>query len=119
MRTLLAYITVLALLLPAGCEKEREGERDRPAPRTPPAQPAPPKAEAPPDAQKYSKSNPPPPEVGVQMIRSLGRRVSFEFIDTPLQEALCFLNSLAKVNLILDPRVTVRGIHNINFKFQI
>ncbi|HEY3318888.1 MAG TPA: hypothetical protein VGP72_00220 [Planctomycetota bacterium] len=33
------------------------------------------------------------------------RRVSFEFQDTPLEEALQFLNALGKVNMVLDPRL--------------
>jgi Flp pilus assembly protein TadD len=36
--------------------------------------------------------------------RRLSRRVSFEFRDTPLQEALTFLQTLSKVNITLDPK---------------
>lgn len=41
--------------------------------------------------------------------KKLARRVSFEFVDTPLSEALQFLNSLTKVNIILDPKVAAEG----------
>ncbi|GMV80094.1 MAG: hypothetical protein AMXMBFR7_12780 [Planctomycetota bacterium] len=41
--------------------------------------------------------------------KKLARRVSFEFVDTPLEEALAFLNSLTKVNIILDPRVAAEN----------
>lgn len=41
--------------------------------------------------------------------KKLGRHVSFEFVDTPLEEALQFLDSLTKVNFILDPRVAAEG----------
>ncbi len=35
--------------------------------------------------------------------RQLDRRVTFEFVDTPLEEAINFLQTLTKVNMILDP----------------
>ena len=41
--------------------------------------------------------------------KKLSRRVSFEFVDTPLTEAIAFLNSLTKVNIILDPKVAAEG----------
>jgi len=33
----------------------------------------------------------------------LQRKVSFEFVDTPLEEAIAFLQTLTKINMILDP----------------
>ena len=41
--------------------------------------------------------------------KKLSRRVSFEFVDTPLEEAIQFLNAMTKVNIILDPKVTAEG----------
>lgn len=41
--------------------------------------------------------------------KRLQKKVSFEFIDTPLDEALQFLNSLTKANIILDPKVVTEG----------
>ena len=31
------------------------------------------------------------------------RRVSFDFVDTPLEDVIAFLNSIADVNMVLDP----------------
>jgi hypothetical protein len=39
-----------------------------------------------------------------ECLRRLGRRVSFEFDHTPLQDALTFLNSLSKLNIIVHPK---------------
>ncbi|HYG74388.1 MAG TPA: hypothetical protein VEK08_05225 [Planctomycetota bacterium] len=41
--------------------------------------------------------------------KKLSRHVSFEFVDTPLSEAIQFLNSLTKVNIILDPKIAAEG----------
>lgn len=41
--------------------------------------------------------------------KKLQRHVSFEFVDTPLDEALAFLDSLAKVNFVMDPQVAKTG----------
>jgi len=41
--------------------------------------------------------------------KKLARKVSFEFVDTPLEDALQFLNSLTKVNIILDPKAGAEG----------
>ena len=35
--------------------------------------------------------------------KKLSRKVSFEFVETPFEEALNFLNSLAKVGIVIDP----------------
>jgi len=37
--------------------------------------------------------------------KRLAKKVSFEFVDTPLEEAVNFLNAMSKVNIIIDPRV--------------
>jgi hypothetical protein len=53
-----------------------------------------------------------PEEPWVQDTRKrLTRRVSFEFVDTPLEETLQFLNSLTKVNIILDPKAAAEGVN--------
>ena len=41
--------------------------------------------------------------------RSLQKKVSFEFVDTPLHEALRFLQDLAEANIILDQQVMESG----------
>jgi hypothetical protein len=47
-----------------------------------------------------------PPDAAQQRIKeALQRKVTFEFVDTPLQEALAFLNTLTKTNMVLDPRL--------------
>lgn len=43
--------------------------------------------------------------------KKLSRKVSFEFVDTPLEEALLFLTSLTNVNIILDPKVAAKATH--------
>jgi hypothetical protein len=43
-------------------------------------------------------------EVTKAFLGRLGRRVSFEFDQTPLQEALTFLNSLMKVSVTSNPQ---------------
>jgi len=46
----------------------------------------------------------------MKAIRSkLDRKVSFEFVDTPLSEAINFLQTLTHVNMIIDPRATGGG----------
>ncbi len=47
--------------------------------------------------------------------KKLQRKVSFEFIDTPLEEAIGFLRSLAQVTMVLDPKV-VQGAPAINLR---
>jgi type II secretory pathway component GspD/PulD (secretin)/Flp pilus assembly protein TadD len=41
--------------------------------------------------------------------RKMSRRVTFEFVDTELKDAIAFLNSLTKVTIILDPKVVAKG----------
>lgn len=36
---------------------------------------------------------------------ALDKRVSFEFIDTPFTETVQFIQALAKINIVLDPKV--------------
>jgi hypothetical protein len=40
--------------------------------------------------------------------RKIARKVSIEFVDTPLQEALTFLQTVSKVGIILDPRAATK-----------
>jgi Flp pilus assembly secretin CpaC/tetratricopeptide (TPR) repeat protein len=41
--------------------------------------------------------------------RRMSRRVTFEFVDTELKDAIAFLNTMTKVTIILDPRVASKG----------
>jgi len=43
------------------------------------------------------------PEWEKEVRRKLDRKVSFEFAETPLTEAISFLQTLTKVNMIIDP----------------
>jgi len=43
------------------------------------------------------------PEWAREIERKLERKVSFEFAETPLTEAVTFLQTLTKVNIIIDP----------------
>ncbi|MBI3832270.1 MAG: tetratricopeptide repeat protein [Planctomycetes bacterium] len=43
--------------------------------------------------------------------KKLSRHVSFEFVDTPLDEALNFLDSLSKVGVSVDPRIAAEGAY--------
>lgn len=54
-----------------------------------------------------------------EIMKKLSRRVSFEFVDTPLEEALTFLNSLSKVNIILDPKVAAEGAGRIPINLKV
>jgi hypothetical protein len=42
--------------------------------------------------------------------KKLSRKVSFEFVDTPIVEALAFFRSLTNVNMILDPKAIEKGL---------
>ncbi len=48
--------------------------------------------------------------------KKLQRKVSFEFVDTPLDEAIAFLRNLADVTMIVDPRVMEAGAPPINLR---
>lgn len=95
--TLWAVVLIVFAGMP-GCDKDKDGEGDR--------QPAPPKVEPPPAEPKYGKANPPPEDVWYRMLAA--RRVSFEFVDTPIGEALTFFCSLAMSNLVVDPKALSR-----------
>jgi Flp pilus assembly secretin CpaC len=48
--------------------------------------------------------------------KKLERKVSFEFVDTPLDEAIGFLRSLTNVTMIVDPKVMEAGAPPINLR---
>lgn len=48
----------------------------------------------------------------------LDRRISFEFAETPVSEALAFLRSLVKVNVIIDPKALKSADEPITLKAQ-
>lgn len=48
----------------------------------------------------------------------MDRRVSFEFAETPVPEALAFLQSLVKVNVIIDPKALKSATEPITLKAQ-
>ncbi len=52
--------------------------------------------------------------------KKMKRTVSFEFVDTPLEDALKFLNSLTKISIILDPKAVSEGANKtpINLRVQ-
>lgn len=52
----------------------------------------------------------------VEIRKRLQRKVSFEFVDTPLQEAISFLRSLTNVTMIIDPKVLEAGPPAINLR---
>jgi Flp pilus assembly secretin CpaC/tetratricopeptide (TPR) repeat protein len=48
--------------------------------------------------------------------KKLQRKVTFEFVDTPLEEAIAFLRSLSNVTMIVDPKVLAAGAPTINLR---
>ena len=48
--------------------------------------------------------------------KKLQRKVTFEFVDTPLEEAINFLRGLAGVTMIVDPRVLANNPPPINLR---
>lgn len=54
-----------------------------------------------------------------QMKDALQRQVSFEFVDTPLEETLVFFNSISKVNIILDPAVVAEGTGKLPINLKV
>ena len=58
-----------------------------------------------------------PPAAWEDEIRKkLSRRVSFEFVDTPVEEAITFIQTLSKVNIVLDPKVADKGLPTITLR---
>lgn len=59
------------------------------------------------------------PEWARDVRRKLQRKVSFEFVDTPLTEAISFLQSITKVTMIVDPKaLESRGNTPINLRVR-
>lgn len=48
--------------------------------------------------------------------KRLQRKVTFEFVDTPLDEAISFLRSLTNVTMIVDPKVIQAGAPPISLR---
>ncbi|MBI3828907.1 MAG: hypothetical protein HY291_05290 [Planctomycetes bacterium] len=61
------------------------------------------------DAKVLLALNDPEDPWKAEIRKRLSRHVSFEFVDTPLEEAIAFLDSLTKVNFILDPKASAKG----------
>jgi len=69
-------------------------------------------------AERPEAGQPPRPEWALDVERNLeNRKVSFEFEDTPLTEAIAFLQILTKVNMIFDPEaVQEKGSEPVTLK---
>jgi len=51
------------------------------------------------------------------LIKKLQKKVTFDFVDTPLDEAVAFLRQISGVTIIVDPKVTAAGAApNINLR---
>ena len=114
---------VLGLLLSGtGCDDENEDEPERPEQVQ--------KSEEPADSSSTT-GHPSPNErpdlltprerqqIKAAIETKLSRRVSFEFVDTPLEEALTFLNSLSKVGMIVDPNVSASAAGRMEITLKV
>ncbi len=59
------------------------------------------------------------PKWKMEIRKKLERKVSFEFVDTPLEEALAFLNTLSEVNIILDPGAAEAGCGKVPINLKV
>jgi hypothetical protein len=61
-----------------------------------------------------------PPDWTQDTDKKLSRRVTFEFVDQSLEDAINFLNSLTKVNIIMNPQIAAKGLNKtpITLKVQ-
>lgn len=59
------------------------------------------------------------PEWKKEIRRKMDRRVSFEFVDTPLTEAVTFLHALTELNIIIDPRALEEVGGDINITLRV
>jgi hypothetical protein len=57
------------------------------------------------------------PDAAKEIEKALERKISFHFVDTPLNEALSFLRSVAKVNFVLDAAIGKK--HNPQVNLQV
>jgi RNA polymerase sigma-70 factor (ECF subfamily) len=48
--------------------------------------------------------------------KKLSRRVSFEFVDTPLTDAIAFLGNVTGVKMVLDPQIAAAGQAKITLR---
>ncbi|MBE7462593.1 MAG: hypothetical protein HS116_03765 [Planctomycetes bacterium] len=82
-----------------------------PAPEVRHTQETPPPVETPPDGRQVVTPPQPvevkldaqPPEWVNEIRKNMRRKVDFEFVDTPLSEAVGFLQSLTKTTIVIDP----------------
>ncbi|MCY3020316.1 MAG: hypothetical protein NTW87_14960 [Planctomycetota bacterium] len=96
MRRIVLTLTALSVLCAPLCLAAGEEKAATPTVKAPaPAWPVPVPAKAEDEPWK------------AEIAKKLERKVTFEFVDTPLEEALSFLRTLVAVNLILDPRAVV------------
>src|SRR5205085_11251845 len=51
--------------------------------------------------------------------KKMKRLVTFEFADTPLEDALKFLNSLTKISIILDPKAVADGANKLPINLHV
>lgn len=58
-------------------------------------------------------------EVCNAFFQRMSRRVSFEFVETPLQEALTFLQVFCKCSMILDPRAATTGAGQLKISIRV
>ena len=50
------------------------------------------------------------------ILKKLQKKVTFDFVDTSLDEAVAFLRQISGVTIIVDPKVTAGGPANINLR---
>ncbi|MBI2190986.1 MAG: hypothetical protein HYU36_03240 [Planctomycetes bacterium] len=70
-------------------------------------------------AQKRPTSVAPPEEVSEWkkgILQQMEKRVSFDFVDTPLQDVMAFLQNLTGVNIVLDPQATGGGDASVTLR---
>jgi len=58
----------------------------------------------------------PPPEWETRLRHTLAKPVSFDFVETPLQDVLAFLSGLADVTIILDPEAVKDGSPSVTLR---
>ena len=51
--------------------------------------------------------------------KALARKVSFEFVDTPLADAIEFIRHLANVAIVVDPRVVAAGKDKVAISLRV
>ncbi|MCY3023694.1 MAG: hypothetical protein NTW87_32335 [Planctomycetota bacterium] len=68
--------------------------------------------------EEGGKKGPPPGMNKEKLKEALGRKLSFEFVGTPLEEVVQFLAQATQANLVLDPRIGERRRMPITLKAQ-